>query len=131
MPDRIVVTRRVPQPALDRLREAADVWVSPHDRPLTADELREAAAGADALVTLLHDRVDDAVLEAAGPQLRCVANVAVGFDNIDVEAATRRGIQVTNTPGVLTEATADIAMGPLNPITDLQIAPLTSPERRN
>jgi glyoxylate reductase len=108
---RIAVTRRVPQPALDRLGAAADVWVSPHDRPLSTPELHEAIAGVDAVVTLLHDRVDDAFLDAAGPQLRCVSNVAVGYDNIDVEACTRRGVQVTNTPGVLTEATADIAMG--------------------
>jgi lactate dehydrogenase-like 2-hydroxyacid dehydrogenase len=108
---RIVVTRRVPQPALDRLDAAADVWVSPHDRPLSVEELHAAVAGADAVVTLLHDRVDDAFLDAAGPQLRCVSNVAVGYDNIDVPACTRHGVQVTNTPGVLTEATADIAMG--------------------
>lgn len=113
MPDRprIVVTRRIPQPALDRLDAGADLWVSPHDRPLSVEELHEAIAGADAVVTLLHDRVDDAFHEAAGPQLRCVANVAVGYDNVDVPAATRHGVQVTNTPGVLTEATADIAMG--------------------
>jgi len=108
---RIAVTRRVPQPALDRLSAAAAVWVSPHDRPLSAPELHEAIAGVDAVMTLLHDRVDDAFLDAAGPQLRCVSNVAVGYDNIDVDACTRRGVQVTNTPGVLTEATADIAMG--------------------
>jgi glyoxylate reductase len=108
---RIAVTRRVPQPALDRLGAAADVWVSPHDRPLSVPELHAAIAGVDAVVTLLHDRVDDAFLDAAGPQLRCVANVAVGYDNIDVAAATRHGVQVTNTPGVLTEAAADIAMG--------------------
>jgi lactate dehydrogenase-like 2-hydroxyacid dehydrogenase len=107
---RIVVTRRIPRPALDLLDGAAEVWLSPHDRPLTAPELHGAVAGADAVVTLLHDRVDDALLEAAGPQLRCVANVAVGYDNVDVDAATRRGVVVTNTPGVLTEATADLAM---------------------
>src|SRR5437764_264769 len=100
---RIAVTRRVPQPALDRLGAAADVWVSPHDRPLSAPELHEAIAGVDAVVSLLHDRVDAAFLDAAGPQLRCVSNVAVGYDNIDVDACTRRGVQVTNTPGVLTE----------------------------
>ncbi|HEV7771772.1 MAG TPA: D-glycerate dehydrogenase [Conexibacter sp.] len=108
---RIVVTRRVPQSALDLLGAAADVWLSPYDRPLSVSELHEAIAGVDAVVTLLHDRVDNAFLDAAGPQLRCVANVAVGYDNIDVEACTRHGVQVTNTPGVLTEATADIAMG--------------------
>jgi glyoxylate reductase len=66
--------------------------------------------GADIAVTLLHDKVDDAFLDAAGDQLRAVCNVAVGFDNIDVPAATNRGVLVTNTPAVLTEATADLAM---------------------
>jgi glyoxylate reductase len=107
---RIVVTRRIPEPALDLLRTAGDVWVSAHDRPLARDELLEAVAGADAVVALLHDQVDVALLTAAGPGLRIVANVAVGYDNIDVEAATDRGVLVTNTPGVLTDATADLAM---------------------
>jgi glyoxylate reductase len=106
---RIVVTRRIPEPALDLLRRAGHVWLSPHERRLTPEELQEAVAGADALVTLLDDRVDNALLNAAGPQLKVVANVAVGFDNIDVPACAARGILVTNTPGVLTEATADIA----------------------
>lgn len=107
---RVVVTRRIPEPALELLREAADVWVSPHDRALDSDELHRAVAGADAVVTLLHDRVDETFLDAAGSQLRCVANVAVGYDNIDVDPAARRGVVVTNTPGVLTDATADLAM---------------------
>jgi len=93
------------------------VCVSPHDRPLTPAELRRTATGADALVTLLHDRVDAALLEAAGPGLRCVANVAVGYDNIDVTAANDRDVVVTNTPGVLTEATADLTMGLIIMIT--------------
>jgi glyoxylate reductase len=109
---RIVVTRRLPDDALALLAEASDMWMSPHDRPLTADELHEAVAGADAdaVVTMLHDRVDGALLDAAGPQLRCVANVAVGYDNIDLDAARERDVVVTNTPGVLTDATADLAM---------------------
>jgi glyoxylate reductase len=107
---RVVVTRRIPEPALALLREEADVRVSPEDRALDPDELRVALAGADAVVTLLHDRIDEAALEAAGPGLRCVANVAVGYDNVDVAAAARRGVVVTNTPGVLTDATADLAM---------------------
>ncbi len=69
-----------------------------------------AVAGADAIVALLHDRVDDALLEAAGPQLQILANVAVGYDNIDVAAASRRGVLITNTPGVLTDATADLTI---------------------
>jgi glyoxylate reductase len=106
----IVVTRRIPEPALELLRAADEVWLSPHDRPLTHDELREAVTGADAVITLLHDPIDAALLDAAGPQLKCIANVAVGYDNIDVVAATERGIVVTNTPGVLTDSTADLAM---------------------
>ena len=84
--------------------------MSPDDRPLETAELHDAVKGADIAVTLLHDKVDDAFLDAAGDQLRAVCNVAVGFDNIDVPAATNRGVLVTNTPGVLTEATADLAM---------------------
>jgi glyoxylate reductase len=107
---KIAVTRRIPDPALDLLREQGhDVWVSPHDRPLSTAELHEAVAGADAILTLLHDRVDGALLDAAGPQLEVVANVAVGYDNVDVAACTERGVRFTNTPGVLTEATADLA----------------------
>jgi glyoxylate reductase len=106
---RIVVTRRIPQPALDLLAGAGESWVSPHDRPLDTDELHTAITGADAVVSLLHDRVDDAFLTAAGPQLQVVSNVAVGYDNIDVAACADAGVIVTNTPGVLTEATADIA----------------------
>jgi glyoxylate reductase len=110
VPGRIVVTRRIPEPALDLLHASdGDVWVSPHDRPLTAEELHAAVAGADAVLTLLHDRVDDAFLDAAGPGLRVVANVAVGYDNVDVAACARRGVAATNTPGVLTDATADLA----------------------
>ncbi|MGZ4431348.1 MAG: D-glycerate dehydrogenase, partial [Gaiellales bacterium] len=110
MSARVVVTRRIPEPALDLLRAASDVWVSPHDRPLDTGELHAAVAGVDAVVTLLHDRIDDAFLDAAGPGLQVVANVAVGYDNIDVDACARRGLVATNTPGVLTEATADIAL---------------------
>jgi glyoxylate reductase len=106
---RIVVTRRIPEPAIELLQGAGDVWLSPHDRPLETGELHEAVAGAEAAVTLLHDRVDDAFLDAAGSGLQIVANVAVGYDNVDVPACARRGVVVTNTPGVLTEATADLA----------------------
>jgi glyoxylate reductase len=107
---RIVVTRRIPDPALELLRAAGDVWVSPHDRPLAPDELHEAVRGADAVVSMLHDRIDGALLEAAGPQLRIVANVAVGYDNVDVPALAARHVVASNTPGVLTAATADLAM---------------------
>jgi lactate dehydrogenase-like 2-hydroxyacid dehydrogenase len=85
------------------------VWLTPHERALSAEELHAAVAGADGVVASLSDRIDGAFLDAAGPSLRVVANVAVGYDNIDVGACAARGIAVTNTPGVLTEATADLA----------------------
>ena len=106
---RIVVSQTIPSAALELLAEAGELWVSPHDRPLPAAELHAAIAGADSVVTLLHDRVDEAFLDAAGPGLRVVSNVAVGYDNIDVPACAARGVIVTNTPGVLTDATADLA----------------------
>jgi glyoxylate reductase len=115
---RIAVTRRLPEPALVALRATgADVWVSPHDRALERDELHTAVAGADAVVTMLHDRVDDAFLDAAGEQLQVVANVAVGHDNVDTDAARERGVRITNTPGVLTDATADLAIALMLAIT--------------
>jgi glyoxylate reductase len=106
---RIVVTRRLPEPALAVLNQAGETWVSPHDRALTPVELLMAVAGADAIVCLLHDRIDGHVLEAAGAQLSVVANVAVGYDNIDLASCAHHNVAVTNTPGVLTEATADLA----------------------
>jgi lactate dehydrogenase-like 2-hydroxyacid dehydrogenase len=106
----VVVTRGLPAAAIDALEPIGEVWISPHDRPLTAEELHGAVAGAEGVVTLIHDQVDDAFLDAAGPRLRVVANVAVGYDNIDVAAASARGVVVTNTPGVLTDATADLAL---------------------
>jgi glyoxylate reductase len=114
---RIVVTRRIPEAALVELRALGDVWVSQEDRPLTHRELRDAVAGADAIVAMLHDQIDGSIAEAAGPSLRMVANVAVGYDNIDVPALTSRNIHVSNTPGVLTDATADLAFGLLLALT--------------
>lgn len=114
---RVAVMRRIPDSALELLRAGTDLWVSEHERPLTTEELHEAVAGVDAAVTLLHDRVDADFLDAAGPRLRIVANVAVGYDNIDVAAATERGVIVTNTPGVLTDATADLAMALILAVT--------------
>jgi glyoxylate reductase len=114
---RVAVMRRIPDSALELLRADAGVWVSEHDRPLSRDELLEAVAGVDAAVTLLHDRVDADFLAAAGSQLRIVANVAVGYDNVDVAAAAQRGVVVTNTPGVLTDATADLTMALILAIT--------------
>jgi len=79
------------------------------DEPAPRDEVLERACGCAGLITMLSDRIDAGLLDGVGPALRVVANYAVGFDNIDLEACKRRGIRVTNTPGVLTEATADLA----------------------
>lgn len=84
--------------------------IDEREQAIPREDLLELVAGVDAALTLLHDRVDDEFFEAAGPQLRCVANVAVGYDNVDVAAAERRGVVVTNTPGVLDDATADLTM---------------------
>jgi lactate dehydrogenase-like 2-hydroxyacid dehydrogenase len=112
-----VVTREIPDAALKVLRDAGEVWMSGADRPLSPSELREAVAGASAVVGMLHDRFDDALADAAGPALRIVSNVAVGFDNVDVAALNSRGVMVTNTPGVLTDATADLTFGLLLALT--------------
>src|SRR3954463_3210277 len=106
---RCFVTRRIPGPALDRLIDAHDVDVWPHRLPPTPDELREHVAGAEGLLSLLTDTVDAALLDAA-PDLRAISNYAVGTDNVDLEAATARGIPVGNTPDVLTDTTADLAV---------------------
>lgn len=114
---KVVVTRALPPATLAPLAQFGEVWVSPHDRPLTADELCEAVRGAAAVVTMLNDRVDDAVLTAAGSGLRVVANTAVGYDNFDVPAIARHGVTATNTPGVLVDATADLTMALLLDVT--------------
>ena len=107
---RIVVTRAIPEPGLDLLRRHASVWVNPEDRPLTRDELLAQAATAHGVMGLLTDRIDAGFFDAA-PLLRGYANYAVGYDNIDVPEATRRGLPVSNTPDVLTLATAELAFG--------------------
>ncbi len=106
----IVVTGRIPQAGLAVLHTAGAVEAWTSDTVATVAEVHAAVHGAVAAVTLLTTKVDDAFLDAAGPQLRLVANVAVGYNNIDVAACAKRGVIVTNTPGVLTDATADIAI---------------------
>ncbi|MEA3117322.1 MAG: glyoxylate reductase, partial [Paraburkholderia sp.] len=102
----VYVTRMIPQQTIDMLRERYDVEVNPHDRALTREELLHAVRGRDAVISLLTDTIDGTVLDAAGPQCRIVANYAVGFNNFDLAAATARGVVMTNTPGVLDDATA-------------------------
>ena len=104
---RCFVTRHLPGPALGRLRERHEVDVWPERLPPPYDELRRRTADAEGLLSLLTDRVDAALIEGA-PQLRAIANYAVGYDNIDLAAAAARDIQVGNTPDVLTDATADL-----------------------
>ncbi len=108
---KIFVTRAIPDEGLSLLRESfgsENVVVFPHDRVIRRAELLEGVCGVDALLCILTDTIDDAVIEGAGPPLKIIANYAVGYNNIDVGAATARGIPVTNTPGVLTETTADL-----------------------
>ncbi|MFD4640837.1 2-hydroxyacid dehydrogenase [Lentzea sp. NPDC058436] len=113
----IFITRELPGDVLAPLAGLGAVAVSPHDRPLTPAELRAGVAGADAVITTLHDRVGPDVLAAAGPRLRLVANTAAGYDNLDVAAITAHGAIATNTPGVLVDATADLTMALLLDVT--------------
>jgi glyoxylate reductase len=106
---KVFVARRIPDDGLTVVTGATDATVWPDELPPPRDELLRAIAGCDGVLTLLTDRVDDEFLDAAGPQLKVVSNYAVGFDNVDVPACTTRGIPVGNTPGVLTETTADLA----------------------
>jgi lactate dehydrogenase-like 2-hydroxyacid dehydrogenase len=103
---KVYVTRRIPQEALEPLLRTHEVEVNPHDRALTRAELLQQVRGRDAVISLLTDSIDGEVLDAAGPQCRIFANYAVGYNNFDVQAATARGVIMTNTPGVLDEATA-------------------------
>lgn len=102
----VYVTRMIPQQTIDDLRQFHDVEVNPHDRALTRDELLKAVQGRDAVITLLTDTIDGEVLDTAGPQCKIFANYAVGFNNFDLQAATQRCVIMTNTPGVLDDATA-------------------------
>jgi glyoxylate reductase len=104
----VFVTRQIPGDALDRLSAEHDVDVWPGDMPPPRDDLLAGVAKAEGLLSMLVDKVDAELLDAA-PNLRAVANYAIGFDNIDLEAAAARHIQVGNTPDVLTDATADLA----------------------
>jgi glyoxylate reductase len=105
---KVLVSRRLPKPVMDRLAQTADVTLFDGEGAMPREELLRDIAGKDAAITLLTDRVDDELLDAAGEQLVIVANYAVGFDNIDVPACSARGLLTSNTPDVLTETTADL-----------------------
>ena len=106
----VVVTRRLPHVVETRMRELFDARLNIDDKPMSAAELVEAMKTADVLVPTITDEIDAPILAQAGPNLRLIANFGNGVDNIDVQAALTRGITVTNTPGVLTEDTADMTM---------------------
>jgi glyoxylate reductase len=107
---KVIVTRRLPDPVETRLKELFDAELNLEDKPFTAEDLAAAVARADVLVPTVTDRIDGRVLSRAGEQLRLIAQFGAGVDNIDVQTAVQRGITVTNTPGVLTEDTADMTM---------------------
>lgn len=107
---RIFITRLIPDPGLNLVREhfpSAEVWT--RDLPPTREQLLEKVRGVDGLLCLLTERVDAELMDAAGPQLKVISSMSVGVDHIDIAEVTRRGIPVGNTPGVLTDATADQA----------------------
>ena len=106
---RVFVTRPIPDRGLDVIKNFCDADVWTDELPPSREVLLERVRGVKGIVSLLTDRIDGEVMDAAGPQLKVVSNQAVGFDNIDVAAATQRGIPVGNTPDVLTDATADFA----------------------
>src|SRR5689334_5547411 len=106
----VIVTRKLPDAIELRMRELFDTRLNPDDKPMTQSQLAEAMRAADVLVPTVTDRIDSSVLSKSGEQLKLIANFGNGVDNIDVATAIQRGITVTNTPGVLTEDTADMTM---------------------
>jgi glyoxylate reductase len=106
----VVVTRKLPDSVETRMRELFDARLNLDDKPMTPAELASAVKNADVLVPTVTDRIDASVLSKAGERLKLIANYGNGVDHIDVATALSRGITVTNTPGVLTEDTADMTM---------------------
>jgi lactate dehydrogenase-like 2-hydroxyacid dehydrogenase len=107
---KVIVTRKLPDPVETRMRELFDTELNLADQPMGREALEAAVARADVLAPTITDKIDAALLAKAGPQLKLIANFGAGVDHIDVTAATERGITVTNTPGVLTEDTADLTL---------------------
>jgi glyoxylate reductase len=106
---KVFITRAIPEKGIEIIRDFCDVDLWPNELPAARDELLQHVRGMDGLLSLLTDKIDGEVMDEAGPQLKVISNLAVGFDNIDVNAATARKIPVGNTPDVLTDATADFA----------------------
>jgi len=107
---KIVVTGKIPEVALENLKKSHEVISWGQETPIPRDELLKRVPGANVIVSLLTEKIDEEVLTSAGNDLKAVCNVAVGYNNIDVAACKNKNVLVTNTPGVLTDATADIAM---------------------
>jgi lactate dehydrogenase-like 2-hydroxyacid dehydrogenase len=105
---KVFVTRRIPEPGLNLLRKEFEVEINPFDRPLSKEEIIEELKGKDGLLCLLTDPIDESVIKSES-KLKMIANYAVGYDNVDIKVATDRGIPVSNTPGVLTDTTAEMA----------------------
>lgn len=110
VPLKVIVTRRLPDPVELRLKELFDTELNETDTAMTAEQLMDAVARADVLVSTVTDQIDSPILARAGDQLRLIAQFGAGVDNVDVQSAVQRGITVTNTPGVLTDDTADVTM---------------------
>lgn len=106
---KVFVTRHIPEKGLELIRDFCDMALWPQALPPSRAELLQHVRGVEGILCLLTEKIDGEVMDAAGQQLKVISNHAVGFDNIDVNAATRHGIPVGNTPGVLTDATADFA----------------------
>jgi glyoxylate reductase len=107
---KIVVTGKIPEVALEKLKKSNEVISWGEETPISRDELLKRVSGANVIVSLLTEKIDEEVLNSAGNDLKAICNVAVGYNNIDVAACKNKNVLVTNTPGVLTDATADIAM---------------------
>lgn len=107
---KIVVTGKIPEVALEKLKKSHEVVSWGEETPISRDEMLKRVRGANVIVSLLTEKIDEEVLTSAGNDLKAVCNVAVGYNNIDVAACKNKNVLVTNTPGVLTDATADIAM---------------------
>ena len=105
----VYVTRMISEPVINMLKEHCDVDVNPYDRPLTREELLKEVKGRDAVLTMVTDIINAEVLDASMPSCKIFANYAVGYNNIDIAEASKRGIMVTNTPDVLTNAASEIA----------------------
>lgn len=109
---KVVVTRKIPDSGLNLLKKFGfQLKINPYDRVLSKEELKKFVKGADAILSLLTDKIDGEILDAAGPQLKIVANYAVGYDNFNIDDFKKRKIYATNTPGVLTETVAEHTIG--------------------